>query len=197
MFGSGIFKGFAITLKHLVMSYWEDFTWRGRRYFRPEGIARRSGKDARGIFTIQYPEERLPVPEAFRMFPVLVYSGADGEQRLLCIACGICARICPPQCIWIVRSRDSRTGKPVAAPEQFLVDIDRCMNCGYCAEYCPHGAIRMDKEFELADRNRSGHVYNLKELRKPASRPAEMPEAVSAREPDERRRRKSTRKGEG
>ena len=29
--------------------------------------------DTRGIFTIQYPEEKLPVPEEFRFIPFLVY----------------------------------------------------------------------------------------------------------------------------
>ena len=186
-----------MTLKHLVMSFWEDIAWCGRRYFRPEGIARRSGKDTRGIFTIQYPEEKLPVPEAFRMIPFLVYTEEDGERRLCCTACGICARVCPPQCIWIVRSTDARTGKPVAAPEEFFLDIDRCMNCGYCAEYCPNGAIRMDREYELATRDRSGHLYNLERLQKPEAHHSRIHPAAFAREQAERALRHSGRTGEG
>jgi NADH-quinone oxidoreductase subunit I len=197
MFGIGILKGLGVTLKHLVMSYWEDITWRGRRYFRPEGIARRSGKDARGIFTIQYPDEKLPVPESFRVLPFLVYSeNADGARKIRCTACGTCARICPPQCIWIVRSRDPETGKPVPEPAEFTINIDRCMNCGYCAEYCPSGAIRMDREYELASRNRSGHLYNLDMLLKPESYHAAIHPAAYAREQAERALRQARRTGE-
>jgi NADH-quinone oxidoreductase subunit I len=168
MFGLGIIKGLGLTLKHLWESYWDDLRWWGRRYFRPEGIAHRSGKDTRGIFTIQYPEEKLPVPEAFRVIPFLVLAeGEDGVRKPRCTACGICAKVCPPQCIWITRASDAATGKPVPAPAEFFIDIDRCMNCGLCAEYCPFDAIQMDREYELASRNRAGNIYNLDKLLKP------------------------------
>jgi NADH-quinone oxidoreductase subunit I len=197
MFGLGIIKGLGLTLKHLVESYWEDLTWWGRRYFRPEGIARRSSKDARGIFTIQYPEEKLPVSEAFRVIPFLVYSGdGSGARKIRCTACGICARVCPPQCIWIVRSRDPATGKAVAAPQEFHIDIDRCMNCGYCAEYCPFNAIRMDREYELASRDRSGHLYNLEMLLKPETYHAAIHPAAYAREQAEQALRQARRTGD-
>ncbi len=183
MFGLGILKGLGITLRHLVESYWEDLRWWGRRYFQPGGIARRRSKDTRGIFTIQYPEEKLPVPESFRVLPFLVYAeDGQGARQVRCTACGICARVCPPQCIWIVRSRDSATGKPVAAPAEFTIDIDRCMNCGYCAEYCPFDAIRMDRQYELASPDRSGHLYNLAMLLKPETYHAAIHPAAFARE---------------
>ncbi len=197
MFGSGILKGLWITLRHFVESYWEDLRGLGRRYFTPEGIARRRSKDARGIFTIQYPEEKLPVPEAFRVIPFLLYAEEpDGVRKLRCTACGICARVCPPQCIWIVRARDAATGKPVAAPAEFHIDIDRCMNCGYCAEYCPFDAIRMDREYELASRNRSGHVYNLEKLGRPVSYHARIHPAAFAREEAERAQKQARRTGD-
>ncbi len=197
MFGLGILKGLWITLRHFVESYVEDLRGLGRRYFTPEGIARRQSKDTRGIFTIQYPEEKLPVPEAFRMIPFLVYAGeADGTRKPRCTACGICARVCPPQCIWIVRARDAATGKPVAAPAEFHIDIDRCMNCGYCAEYCPFDAIRMDREYELASRSRSGHVYNLEKLERPVAYHARIHPAAFAREEAGRAQRQARRTGD-
>jgi NADH-quinone oxidoreductase subunit I len=193
MFGSGILKGLWITLRHFVESYVEDLRGLGRRYFTPEGIARRRSKDARGIFTIQYPEEKLPVPEAFRVIPFLLCAeDMDGVRKLRCTACGICARICPPQCIWIVRARDAATGKPA----EFYIDIDRCMNCGYCAEYCPFDAIRMDREYELASRNRSGHVYNLEKLGRPVAYHARIHPAAYAREEAERAQKQARRTGD-
>jgi NADH-quinone oxidoreductase subunit I len=181
MFGLGILKGYIITLRHFAESYWEDLRWRGRRYFRPEGIARRRSKDVRGIFTIQYPEEKLPVPDNFRMLPFLVCTPSeDGTRKPRCTACGTCVRVCPPQCIWIVRAKDPAGGKPLPAPAEFYVDIDRCMNCGYCAEYCPSGAIQMGRDYELASRDRAGHIYNMDMLLKPEARPTPAHPAASA-----------------
>jgi NADH-quinone oxidoreductase subunit I len=194
MFGFGIFKGLGLTLKHLVDSYWDDLRWLGKRYFRPEGIAHRSGKDTSGIFTIQYPEEKLPVPPAFRVIPFLVLAEAeDGTRKPRCTACGICAKVCPPQCIWITRGADPATGKPVPAPAEFYLDIDLCMNCGLCAEYCPFDAIQMDREYELASRNRAGNIYNLDKLLKPeayhaAIHPQAFAEERAAREAKNSRR---------
>jgi NADH-quinone oxidoreductase subunit I len=110
-------------------------------------------------------------PEEFRFVPFLVYDeGPKGEKNMRCTSCGICAKVCPPQCIWIVRTVDPITGKPVPAPAEFTIDIDICMNCGSCAEYCPFDAIKMDHDYELAtyDRNKTD-VHDLQRLAKPAS----------------------------
>jgi NADH-quinone oxidoreductase subunit I len=168
MYGKGIVKGLGVTLKRFVDTYLDDISWWGRRYFKPEGIAHRSSKDTRGIFTVQYPEEKLPVPEEFRYVPFLVYDEKpEGEKEIRCTSCGICAKVCPPQCIWIVRTNDPQTGRPVPVPAEFYIDADICMNCGFCAEYCPFDAIIMDHDYEIASYDRN--VLNLQQLLKPAS----------------------------
>ena len=168
MYGRGILKGLSVTLKRFTETYLDDLVWWGRRYFKPEGIAHRSSKDARGVFTVQYPEEKLPVPEEFRYVPFLVYDElADGGKEIRCTSCGICAKVCPPQCIWIVRTNDPQTGRPVPVPAEFFVDADICMNCGFCAEYCPFDAIIMDHDYEIASYERN--VFNMEKLLKPAS----------------------------
>jgi formate hydrogenlyase subunit 6/NADH:ubiquinone oxidoreductase subunit I/predicted flap endonuclease-1-like 5' DNA nuclease len=87
-----------------------------------------------------------------------------------CTSCGICAKVCPPQCIWIVRTNDPKTGKPIPQPAEFYIDTDICMNCGYCAEFCPFDAIKMDHDFELADYERTvAHVHDIYRLTKPVS----------------------------
>ncbi|MCL4271289.1 MAG: 4Fe-4S binding protein, partial [Anaerolineales bacterium] len=136
-----------------------------------EGVAHRSSKDARGIFTVQYPEEQLIQPEEFRYVPFLVHDGTD-KKDIRCTSCGICAKVCPPQCIWIVRTNDPNTGRPVPQPAEFYIDMDICMNCGFCAEYCPFDAIKMDHDFAIASYDRN--VYNLDKLLKPASYYAEI-----------------------
>ncbi len=168
MYGKGIIKGLGVTLKRFVDTYVDDFQWLGRRYFKPEGIAHRSSKDTKGIFTVQYPEEKLPVPEEFRYVPFLVYDEkADGQKEIRCTSCGICAKVCPPQCIWIVRTNDPKTGRPIPEPAEFFIDADICMNCGFCAEYCPFDAIIMDHDYEIASYERN--VFNMQQLLKPAS----------------------------
>ena len=118
MYGKGIVKGLSVTLKRFVDTYLDDLVWWGRRYFKPEGIAHRSSKDARGVFTVQYPEEKLPVPEEFRYMPFLVYDETEEGRQIRCTSCGICAKVCPPQCIWIVRSNDPQTGRPIPSPSR-------------------------------------------------------------------------------
>jgi NADH-quinone oxidoreductase subunit I len=171
MYGRGILKGLGVTLKRYWNTYWDDIVWlfQGKkRYNSPEGIAHRSSKDARGIFTVQFPEERLLLSEETRYLPFLVYNEKpDGEKDILCTSCGICAKVCPPQCIWIVRSNDPTTGRPIPEPTEFFIDADICMNCGFCAEYCPFDAIKMDHDFEIASYERN--VFNMEKLLKPSS----------------------------
>lgn len=170
MDGKGILKGLGVTARRFWNTYWEDITWffsGKKRYFNEDGVKARASKDTKGIFTVQYPEEKLIIPEEFRYVPFLVYDEADGKKEVRCTSCGICAKVCPPQCIWIVRTNDPVTGRPVPQPAEFYIDADICMNCGFCAEYCPFDAIKMDHDFEIASYGRN--VFSLDKLMKPAS----------------------------
>ena len=133
MLGSGIIKGLAETAKNFVGSY----------------------VDTDRLITVQYPEERLPMKENNRNFPFLVYDGDDPEKGLRCVACKICEKECPPQCIYIVLERDEK-GKPQKHPRVFDIDISVCMSCQICVEVCPFDAIKMDTEFELSNDDRFG-----------------------------------------
>jgi NADH-quinone oxidoreductase subunit I len=184
MDGLGIIKGMGVTLKRFVDTYLEDIRWWGKRYYTREGVELRSSAKTRGIFTVQYPEEKLITPEEFRYIPFLVYEeGPNGEKQDRCTSCGICAKVCPPQCIWIVRTNDPNTGRPIPEPAEFYIDVDICMNCGFCAEYCPFDAIKMDHDYELSvyDR-RAKNIYNKERLSKPVSYYASIRPTNYARE---------------
>ncbi len=172
MYGVGIVKGLGITLRHFFDTLIDDFKWFGKRNGL-EAFQTKQGLKGKGMFTVQYPEEKIAVPERFRFIPFLVtYNEDDPEYpgKDWCTSCGICAKVCPPQCIWIVRGTDATTGRPKPEPEQFFIDIDICMNCGYCAEYCPFDAIRMDHDYELASYDRTTkHIYDKEKLSKPIS----------------------------
>lgn len=171
MDGFGILKGLSVTLKRFIDTYIEDIRWLGKRYYTQDGLAFRMSTETRGVFTVQYPEEKLPVPEEFRYIPFLLYEeDENGEKHDRCTSCGICAKVCPPQCIWIVRTNDPNTGRPVPEPKEFYIDVDICMNCGFCAEYCPFDAIKMDHDYELAGYDRHGtNIYDKEKLSKPLS----------------------------
>jgi len=195
MNGKGILKGLGVTAKRFWNTYWDDIVWllQGKkRYKTVEGVVHRSSKNARGIFTVQYPEEKLITPEEFRFVPFLVYDeGAEGKKEVRCTSCGICAKVCPPQCIWIVRSNDPNTGRPVPEPTEFYIDADICMNCGFCAEYCPFDAIKMDHDFEIASYSRN--LYDLEKLLKPASYYASIRPENNAREVEARKAKEAAK----
>jgi NADH-quinone oxidoreductase subunit I len=201
MFGLGVVKGLGITLKHFIETYIDDVKY----FYFPssatstEAFAQRQGPKGRGIFTVEYPEMKLQTPENFRFLPFLITDyevpkdspDFDREKWLemdRCTSCGICAKVCPPQCIWIVRTDDPKTGKPIPQPAEFYIDTDICMNCGYCAEFCPFDAIKMDHDFELADYEREvGHIHDLERLLKPASYYAAIRPTWNAKEEAARR----------
>jgi len=174
MTGSGFIKGMLLTLRHFIQTYLDDVRYGFKKYSPAvDNFNERQGTKAEGAFTVQYPEEKLAMPERFRFVPFLVvedYDHPDRPGKDWCTSCGICAKVCPPQCIWIVRSNDPATGRPVPEPEAFFIDIDICMNCGFCAEYCPFDAIKMDHDYELASYDRTtNHIFDKPKLSKELS----------------------------
>lgn len=127
MLGKGLLKGLRETAKNFVGSY----------------------SDPERLVTVEYPEERLDLKENTRNFPFLVFEGDNPEKGLRCVACKICEKECPPQCIYIVLERDEK-GKPQKHPRVFDIDISVCMSCQICVEVCPFDAIKMDQVYELS-----------------------------------------------
>ena len=172
MFGSGVLKGLGVTLKEFVATYIDDIKQVPSRYSGGKEVIDQSKVgEQHGLFTIQYPEERRKLPERFRNIPMLLYetNAETGTKEQRCTACGICAKVCPPQCIWIVRDKDEN-GKPITRPAEFHIDASICMNCGLCAEFCPFDAIKMNHDFEIAAYKRMPHlVFDLEELNVPVS----------------------------
>jgi NADH-quinone oxidoreductase subunit I len=139
MYGLGILKSLRVVLTHFFETYLEDIRWRlkgKKRYYTAEGIQSRMSKDARGIFTVQYPEEKLPVPEEFRFIPFLLYEDKVGVRVERCSSCGIFAKVCPPHCIWIVRTNDPELAdqfrnRRILYRHRYLHELR------FCTEYCP------------------------------------------------------------
>jgi NADH-quinone oxidoreductase subunit I len=155
----GVTQGLGITLGHFWSALTDHVRGSPNRGHGADGSVIQKPSD-HGNFTVQYPEERLAVPENFRYLPVLIFDEETGKER--CTSCGICAKVCPPQCIWIVRTAGP-DGKPIPEPAEFTIDVSICMSCGYCAEYCPFDAIKMDHRYELADFERKESLLHRKE----------------------------------
>jgi NADH-quinone oxidoreductase subunit I len=123
-----------------------------------------TGKN-RTDFVVQYPEEQIDYPDAFRGMPVLVQL-EGGQPR--CVACGLCEFACPVDCISIIPGEIEGAGIE-RYPEVFQIDMSRCMFCGLCEESCPEEAIVMSREVELAAYDRDSLVYEKEQLLVPES----------------------------
>jgi NADH-quinone oxidoreductase subunit I len=116
-----------------------------RHFFRPK-------------FTRQYPEERWNPPSSFRGRPVLVEE--EGVER--CVACGLCARVCPALAIE-VQGAETELEKE-RYPERFEINMLRCIFCGFCEEACPEEAIIMSDEYELVFTHTEDAIYGKDRL---------------------------------
>jgi NADH-quinone oxidoreductase subunit I len=163
LLGSGILIGMAQTARNFIGSY----------------------HDPERMVTVEYPEERLPMKENARNFPFLVFDGEDSERGLRCVACKICEKECPPQCIYIVLERDEK-GKPQKHPKVFDIDVSVCMSCQICVEVCPFDAIKMDTEFELSNTDRFEGLLMRKEHLAKSNEHYHKLHPSEAREVDER-----------
>ncbi len=191
MFGLGLLKGLSVTMRHFIQSYLYDRKpWEPR--YSEEWLDKHQAVDGKGLFTIQYPEQRRKIPENFRFHPMLVYEEKSDQPR--CTACGICARVCPTQCIWIERMVDDK-GRPKAQPAGFWIDATICMSCGFCAEFCPFDAIKMNQEHELCTANRDRDMfYDMAKLLVPVEYYAKLHPTDYAAEEAERKAKEEAKR---
>lgn len=124
-------KGFAVTFK---------------RMFMPK-------------ITIEYPDEKRELAPRFRGLPSLRSDPESGEA--LCVACGLCARICPTSCLEMHVIPSEEGDRELG---EFILRAGRCMFCGLCAQVCPVDAIAMSGEYELSVMDRDGMIYTKTEL---------------------------------
>ena len=151
-YGQGLIAGLDVVIKHFTSAFTKKID---------------NHSQISGVFTVQYPEEKRPLPEAFRNFPILLYDDETGHE--LCTSCFQCERICPPQVIHMTQERDPQTGKAVPSVAEFIIEYDACMSCGLCAEVCPFDAIKMDHEFELSTSDHGEMTVRKNGLNRPVS----------------------------
>ena len=146
-----ILRGLTITFRHLV-----------RNLF-----------DRKQMVIIEYPDERRDYSPRFRGRHRLK-KREDGTIK--CVACHLCATVCPAQCITI-EATEHPDPDIEKMPQRYEIDILRCIFCGFCVEACPVDALEMTGEYELSDFTRESLVYDKEYLLDP---PSHLPERKEA-----------------
>ncbi len=108
--------------------------------------------------TMQYPEVKWEPPAIFRGRPVLVKD--NGKER--CVACGLCARACPPLAISMQAAETD--DEKERFPDFFEINMLRCIYCGFCEEVCPEEAIVMSKDYDIVFQSREEAIYGKDRL---------------------------------
>ncbi|MCR6108218.1 NADH-quinone oxidoreductase subunit I [Salipaludibacillus agaradhaerens] len=136
--------------------------------------------------TVQYPEEKVVMPERFR-----------GIHRFFpekCIVCNLCVQACPTDVISLTGKKSEENPKKKVI-ETYNIDFQGCILCDFCTEVCPTDAIVMTARYDnLSEYNRSAHFKDMEWLtnnhvygnytEEPEERnPKQKPEASSSTKP--------------
>ncbi|TVZ28642.1 NADH-quinone oxidoreductase subunit I [Gillisia sp. Hel_I_86] len=108
--------------------------------------------------TVEYPEEKVPLPPRWRG-RIVLSRDPDGMER--CVGCYLCAAACPVDCISLQATEDENGRR---YPEFFRINFSRCIFCGYCEDACPTYAIQLIPDFEMGEYNRQNLVYEKEDL---------------------------------
>ena len=130
--------------------------------------------------TVQYPHQSLEMPARFRGHIELVLDEETGKAA--CIACKLCEKACPSDCIQVDGIKPEGRGKKVVT--EYQLDFTRCSLCAACVEACKTEAIRFSREYNLAGRNKEDfHLDLLKRLEAQSKKEAALPTAAPAEVP--------------
>ena len=110
----------------------------------------------RGTFTHVYEYPEKPVPVATR------YRGFHRFDLTSCIACSLCAKACPVDCIYI--GKEKIEGKKGHAITSYTIDYTKCMLCALCVEPCPTACIEMGSTVDLSCFCRDGCIVDFARL---------------------------------
>src|SRR5438874_11932783 len=98
--------------------------------------------------TVQYPEQHLTFAPRYR--------GIHEFEQDKCIACDMCAKARPVDCIYIdktaARQIDKKTGKVDPKGGQLIryaIDYPKCLVGALCSEPCPPDGLHMRKLHDL------------------------------------------------
>jgi len=126
--------------------------------------------------TINFPEEKRPVPKVFRGLHVLKRDEKGAER---CTACGLCAVACPAEAI-TMEAGERKPGEENLYREEkyatkYEINMLRCIFCGFCEDACPKEAIFLETTFAPANYDRNSFIYTKDRLLEGAKREEIVP----------------------
>ena len=158
-----VIKGVTTAWKGLTLTIGHFFAPNRKRQMQSVSADNYFKKLEEGTNTIQYPQQKLPIPEVGRY-------QLDVEMDD-CIVCDLCAKICPVDCITIDsikateaigQTSDGTTKRLYAA--QFDIDMAKCMYCGLCTIVCPTECIVMTNQYDKTVFELSDLVYEFSDM---------------------------------
>ncbi len=144
----------------------KPLTWAERTYLPQiiQGLKITFGNIFKRKVTIEYPEQKPPIPPGYRGVPTLV-KDPDGREK--CVSCQLCEFVCPPKAIRITPGEippDAPHANVEKAPQEFEIDMLRCIYCGLCQEVCPEEAIWLQNIYSVTGFTRGEFVNNKQKL---------------------------------
>ncbi len=148
-------KGLSLTWKHLraAKSQRTIHDIKDPNYFQ----------QTEGIFTAQYPNDKLKIPERGR------YQLDNVMED--CIVCDKCVKICPVDCIEIDPIKATglvgyaSDGSPIRLyAAKFDIDMSKCCFCGLCTTVCPTECLTMTSEYDFSTYDIKDHLFHYSNL---------------------------------
>ena len=121
-----------------------------------------------------------PSTEAFPAGPApkaaAGYRGRIAYDPEKCINCGMCMRVCAPQCI-------ERTINKLENGDQEITlsfDLSSCTYCSTCADFCAKNAIQLTDDYMIVGEKREDFIVSGTFIKKaPAPKPQLTPEQLA------------------
>ena len=118
-------------------------------------------RSRKALATIQFPEQKRHDLGAATAASTSSPQREDGTPK--CVACYMCATVCPAECIYI--EAGERPEKTIEKyPTRFEIDLLRCVYCGFCVDACPEEAIVMSRENDLVGTTRAELIIDRDRL---------------------------------
>lgn len=106
--------------------------------------------------TVHYPHETEEMPARFRGHITLTANNT-GDPK--CVACGMCVRACPSNCMTLTSEKPEGSKKKILT--SYTLDFTRCSLCGSCIESCKFDAIKFSKVYNHVSTKKEDFYYDL------------------------------------